>query len=627
MTRSRFYEKPDIDPKSLDTSNWPKVLVDHLDEEHKEIYLKRKQAVELYLEGNTSLREIHNSTGISRKRIRMFTQRCLELDENGNLWGFRALIPYKKTLEYKRKNFNTKCLAGVFELLLETYPSIKEIIHDYSQKNNSINYKTLHKKFLNACRSEGLTPIDYPFNTETMGYKALQRYIKKIKKIALSNNVDNFYQSPIITRPFQRVQFDGHRIDAVIAITFKTPEGDEVVEIMNRIWLLVIIDVATRAILGFHLCLNKEYSANDVLYCIKNAVIPRERRKLSIPGLKFSNRGNFPSEYLEEAKWGVWDEFLYDNAKANLSNIVRDRLTQIIGCSVNAGPVRVPERRGIIERFFKTLEDTGYHKLPTTTGSHPKDPLRKNAEQKAVKYRLTAEQLEEVTEVLIANYNATPNEGVNNLTPLEVLEQRLSRGMSVRKISEEKRNEVVFFHMKVERTIQGNKVKSRKPHINFEGVKYSNEILSRSYELIGTKLTLLINMEDLRTVQAFLPDGSEFGVFTAFGKWGVTPHDLKTRKMINKLRKRKMIHLLQEDDPIDVLTQHLEKEARKNKNSRNTLATLNRYIETHQSTNDVLNEPIAKANFEQKKNNNTVPYNKNKASDVTSRKLTKTIMY
>ncbi|MER3125191.1 hypothetical protein ABQG68_07200 [Bacillus pumilus] len=627
MTRSRFYEKPDIDPKSLDTSNWPKVLVDHLDEEHKEIYLKRKQAVELYLEGNTSLREIHNSTGISRKRIRMFTQRCLELDENGNLWGFRALIPYKKTLEYKRKNFNTKCLAGVFELLLETYPSIKDIIHDYSQKNNSINYKTLHKKFLNACRSEGLTPIDYPFNTETMGYKALQRYIKKIKKIALSNNVDNFYQSPIITRPFQRVQFDGHRIDAVIAITFKTPEGDEVVEIMNRIWLLVIIDVATRAILGFHLCLNKEYSANDVLYCIKNAVIPRERRKLSIPGLKFSNRGNFPSEYLEEAKWGVWDEFLYDNAKANLSNIVRDRLTQIIGCSVNAGPVRVPERRGIIERFFKTLEDTGYHKLPTTTGSHPKDPLRKNAEQKAVKYRLTAEQLEEVTEVLIANYNATPNEGVNNLTPLEVLEQRLSRGMSVRKISEEKRNEVVFFHMKVERTIQGNKVKSRKPHINFEGVKYSNEILSRSYELIGTKLTLLINMEDLRTVQAFLPDGSEFGVFTAFGKWGVTPHDLKTRKMINKLRKRKMIHLLQEDDPIDVLTQHLEKEARKNKNSRNTLATLNRYIETHQSTNDVLNEPIAKANFEQKKNNNTVPYNKNKASDVTSRKLTKTIMY
>lgn len=28
MARSRFYEKPDIDPKSLDTSRWQKVLTE-----------------------------------------------------------------------------------------------------------------------------------------------------------------------------------------------------------------------------------------------------------------------------------------------------------------------------------------------------------------------------------------------------------------------------------------------------------------------------------------------------------------------------------------------------------------------------------------------------------------------
>ncbi|MFB8734746.1 hypothetical protein ACEQPO_15075 [Bacillus sp. SL00103] len=117
---------------------------------------------------------------------------------------------------------------------------------------------------------------------------------------------------------------------------------------------------------------------------------------------------------------------------------MRDRLTQVIGCSVNAGPVRTPERRGIIERFFRTLEENGYHKLSTTTGSHPKDPIRKNAEQKAIKYRISAAHLEEITEVLIANYNGTPNEGVNNLTPLEAIEQRLSRGMNIRQIPEEK---------------------------------------------------------------------------------------------------------------------------------------------------------------------------------------------
>ena len=66
------------------------------------------------------------------------------------------------------------------------------------------------------------------------------------------------YNTSLIISPYQRVQFDGHRIDTAIAVVFKTPEGDEVVEVMYRIWLLVIIDVATRAILGHHLCLNKE---------------------------------------------------------------------------------------------------------------------------------------------------------------------------------------------------------------------------------------------------------------------------------------------------------------------------------------------------------------------------------
>ncbi|MFB8734745.1 hypothetical protein ACEQPO_15070 [Bacillus sp. SL00103] len=61
--------------------------------------------------------------------------------------------------------------------------------------------------------------------------------------------------------------------------------------------------------------------------------------------------------------------------------------------------------------------------------------------------------------------------------------------------------------MKAERTIQGNKNGNR-PHINYEGVKYYNEILSRSFELIGTKLTILVNTEDLRIVKAFLPDGA-----------------------------------------------------------------------------------------------------------------------
>ncbi|MDN4079348.1 hypothetical protein QYF52_15475 [Paenibacillus polymyxa] len=45
-----------------------------------------------------------------------------------------------------------------------------------------------------------------------------------------------------------------------------------------------------------------------------------------------------------------------DNGRANLANLVKDRLQQIVGCTVNFGPVSAPELRGIIERLFRTLE-------------------------------------------------------------------------------------------------------------------------------------------------------------------------------------------------------------------------------------------------------------------------------
>lgn len=89
--------------------------------------------------------------------------------------------------------------------------------------------------------------------------------------------------------------------------------------------------------------------------------------------IKYLEKGGFVSEVVSEAQWNLWEEFCYDNAKANLAHIVTTRLKHIIGCAINAGPVSTPERRGIIERFFGVLEENGYHRLVNTTGSHSKD--------------------------------------------------------------------------------------------------------------------------------------------------------------------------------------------------------------------------------------------------------------
>lgn len=598
MMSRRPFSNIEISERSMDVTTWPSVLIDNLDPEDRNVYLLRKKAIEIYFSTKMTVKDILLQTGLDDRNLRRLINRCLELDSEGVVWGFRALIPNKRVGKYTRKAKldGSTSMTGAFDFLIERYPSLRDLIENLYLRRNKrllqepvLKIKHLHKKFLDECRHIGITVNDYPFNTKNLGKRALERYVKKLEtrhfmsaskrygeeasQLARSTGVPSDYYS-MITRPYERVQFDGHKIDALFAVKFLTPEGDEIVEIMDRIWILVIIDVATRAVLGYHLSLNKEYSASDVLHCIRNAIVPTPRKRLEIPGLHYDISGGYVGEVIPEVQWALWDEFLYDNGKANLAEIVGERLTQVVGCSVNAGPVALPVRRAYIERFFSTLEENGYHRLPNTTGSNPDDARRQEPGRQAIKYQISFQELEEITEVLISNYNGTRHEGINNLSPLEAMQQRISRGLLPRIMPEERRGDAQFLSFRAQREVKGSVKDGRRPFINYEGVEYRSELLSRCSHLIGTSLDLLVNMNDLRIIKAFLPDGSEFGSLTASGKWGVTPHTLQIRKQINKLRHLKLLHYTSMDCPVEAFQKYLEQKAKTHKTSRNGLVKI-----------------------------------------------------
>jgi putative transposase len=414
MPKKRWIENEKIDRLHLDISTWPIVHEDKLDSKSKEIYFARKKAIDMYIKNERPLHEISAETHIDRKDILVFVKRCLSVDDEGRIWGYRALIPGKRIKQYERKSLpvlsdqdEPLSMTGAFTLLLKQYPIVKETIDDlYMGRNKKrdvrspiISVKDLHVKFLEACTKAGITPNEYPFISGDLGQRSIYRYVEILEQQQFGEAAKRYGENasqkarhtgiglqnaPLSVRPLERVQFDGHRIDCSIAIVFKTPEGDEIVEVMDRLWLLCIIDVATRIIVGHHLSYNKEYSASDVLHCIKKAVMPKEALQLTISGLTHHPNGGFASNLFSEMEWALWDEFHLDNGKANLANQVRDRLKRTVGCSVNAGPVALPMRRGLIERFFETLEENGYHRLVNTTGSNPKDPRRQDPEKKAV---------------------------------------------------------------------------------------------------------------------------------------------------------------------------------------------------------------------------------------------------
>lgn len=91
----------------------------------------------------------------------------------------------------------------------------------------------------------------------------------------------------------QRTQFDGHKIDALLTISFTNAFGDEVTEVMRRIWLLFHMDEGTRAVLSHYLCVKPEYAQSDVLHCFRKTIIPHERATFTIPGFTYPKDKGF----------------------------------------------------------------------------------------------------------------------------------------------------------------------------------------------------------------------------------------------------------------------------------------------------------------------------------------------
>ncbi|WP_308635336.1 hypothetical protein [Paenibacillus silvisoli] len=599
MRRKSKFEKLGIDPELLNLAEWPIVDTTGWDEADCNKYQARKTAVEMYLRDCATVREISEATGIDKKEISRYVDRCFLVDVNNQILGFRALNPGLHVKSYERNDLpkaNAANFAGAFDLLLLTFPELRELIHDKalgtgkgaSKATHSVKY--ILKQFDTKCKELGIKPNQYPRNTADKGRRSLERYVKDLKERHFGNEHvfgeiaammaktvgrgEKNYATNF--RPFSKVIFDAHKIDLMLTIRYTDPNGNVVKKGLKRIWLLAILDAPTNSVLGHLLCVKPEYSQMDVLQCIQNAIHPHEPMKFTIKGLQYPSEGSFPSISIPETQWAVWREFWMDNAKANLAKNVVDKLTKTVGCFVNAGPVASPLRRGLIERFFRTLEVNGYHLLPSTTGSNPSDPKRKNAELKALKQEINIEHLEELTEAMLAQYNCEPHSGNSGLSPLKAMRDKIEGGFLPRILPEHRRKELGLLIVSQIVTVQGNLEKGRRPYINYEGAQYRNDVLSQSAGLIRQKLTIYINLMDIRFLRAFLPNGNELGSLRVVGKWSKTPHSLETRKLINSfLRSEKREFFLNSDDYIHALSEHLA--SSKNKGDKNRLAHEIRY--------------------------------------------------
>lgn len=583
--------KPNISNLSdeqRDIKNWPEVYYDKLEPRRKKMFEIRKKSITSWFNGK-ELKYICAENNICRSQLYSWINRCIAKHKDGRIFGWRGIIPFKNNVAYKGNVSldKTNGHPGSLKQLFESHPEIHSKLVDnyFSNKKGQERFKqvnTLHKEFIKLCRNHGIKDDEYPLNTVTVARASFYRYFKHLSEINYKKfletrqpeapNRSEFFTSPNddnfipCFRPYERVEIDGHRIDLQLNAVIQQVDGSFTTKEIERIWIIACIDKASRAILGYHLSYSREYSSADVLMAVKNSIDPWSPKEIVIPGLTYALGAGFPSGLIEDLKWSVFDEIALDNAKAHLSKIVVENLLNIVNCAFNDGPVGTPEIRGVVERFFGTLEERGIHRLPGTTGSSPDDKRRIKGDLPVVE----ADELESLLEVLIANYNATPHSGLKHKSPIQYLESYIDSNNPVfRHLPNHLQRDNSIASFSIERTVRGNKDEGRRPYIQYENAVYKNIVLSNSFSLIGQKLTIVVDITDLRTVKAYLPNGEELGVLSAQGEWSLSKHDLKLRKSICKLVTDRAIIMSKLDDPVTIYLEYLAMKAESSKRARN----------------------------------------------------------
>lgn len=181
--------------------------------------------------------------------------------------------------------------------------------------------------------------------------------------------IGDLVSSPTATRPYQVVEFDGHRLDIRLKVIITDPMGFEHEFEIERVWLLVIIDVCTRAVLGYNLVLGREYSRYDVIKTIEKALEPHRSRIFTIPGLSYGPQEGFPSERLLELGYATWEWIKLDNAKANLANETLSALCEFVG-AVSMPVLGIARMNGPTLNVFSAPCIRGFHPASQATPDH-----------------------------------------------------------------------------------------------------------------------------------------------------------------------------------------------------------------------------------------------------------------
>ncbi|ACK69432.1 Transposase-like Mu [Gloeothece citriformis PCC 7424] len=265
-----------------------------------------------------------------------------------------------------------------------------------------------------------------------------------------------------ITYSNQVWQCDHTRVDVLLV--------DQHGELIGRPWLTTVIDSYSRCIMGVNLGFDAP-SSQVVALALRHAILPKK----------------YAQEYKLNCEWGSWGkpQYLYtDGGKDFRSNHLLE-----IGVQLGFIPQLRdrPSEGGIVERPFKTFNQSLFSTLPGYTGSNVQE-RPKDAEKDA---QLTLRELEQlVVRFIVDQYNQRIDARMGDQTRFQRWEAGL---MKEPEVFNERELDICL--MKVtRRTVQ------RGGYLQFENVMYRGEYLEG---YAGETVTLRYDPRDITTLWVY----------------------------------------------------------------------------------------------------------------------------
>ena len=341
---------------------------------------------------------------------------------------------------------------------IEVEEIINEVVFDFIKKREVFSPSDAH--LIIKCRILALNP-----NTKIPSERTIYRRFHKLDPYIVVKNKKGAKeanrkfkasgQSFVSSGLLVIVEIDTHEIDCIIL--------DKNGNVLGRPELCIAIDIYTRAIVGWHLCMLPP-SATKTLLTLKNMLMrPHLGKTGGLPTVIIPDNGC---------------EF-NNNALANFCNNFHITKSESQPYS--------PDNKAHIESFFRSLNKSVIHKLKGTTYS---SPVHRGDYDSVGNACYTLDTLRELVNEWIENiYHKRIHSGTNQRP--EKMWREASKIFPILTIPEleiEKKCRTVF------------RYRISKGQINLKGLRYKSQALATLNHRFKDKVTIYVNQLDLSSI-------------------------------------------------------------------------------------------------------------------------------